>query len=525
MPTAEQQAALDRINYYRKLAGVPVARLNEALMQSATAHAKYVEKHGWVGNPHEQAAGKDGFVGVSMQDRARKFGYGGWVNENMSTLGSPVAAVDGLMNTVSHRTPILEPAYTDIGYGFATGTNKVDVIAFGTTGSYNFNPPLIQWPPNNYTSFGTSFHGESPNPLPGASFPVGNPITLTYRGPGKDFQNVELVAEECQLLDQNGTKLEIVTGKGNFFTTRGTLILAAKKPLVRDRSYVVTMTYKIDGQKDSRTWTFSTGVNVSAVAPLPLPKGLEPTPTAIRDLWRQVDGPVAANRAVGRSWLYGPDLNHATDEEYSESPGGKRNVWYFDKVRLEITRPDGDAKSEWYVTSGHLPKELMTGRIQVGDSKFKEGRSPANLPVAGDSANNPNAPTYATFSKVASLNNDRRAPDRTGQTINETLNAAGVVWSGQPASVKYALYDKTLGHNVADVFASTFKSLPRDWLFIVGLPLSEPYWAKVKLAGVEKDVLIQVFERRVMTYTPSNPAEWRVEMGNVGLHYRLWRYS
>src|SRR5690606_10057455 len=31
------------------------------------------------------------------------------------------------------------------------------------------------------------------------------------------------------------------------------------------------------------------------------------------------------------------------------------------------------------------------------------------------------------------------------------------------------------------------------------------------------------FERRVLTYTPQNPEEWRVESGNAGLHYRHWR--
>jgi len=35
---------------------------------------------------------------------------------------------------------------------------------------------------------------------------------------------------------------------------------------------------------------------------------------------------------------------------------------------------------------------------------------------------------------------------------------------------------------------------------------------------------VQVFERRVLTYTPSNPSGWQVEAGNVGQHYYAWRY-
>jgi hypothetical protein len=38
-------------------------------------------------------------------------------------------------------------------------------------------------------------------------------------------------------------------------------------------------------------------------------------------------------------------------------------------------------------------------------------------------------------------------------------------------------------------------------------------------------VLIQLFERRTLTYTPANPSGFQVEMGNVGQHYYSWRYG
>ncbi len=44
------------------------------------------------------------------------------------------------------------------------------------------------------------------------------------------------------------------------------------------------------------------------------------------------------------------------------------------------------------------------------------------------------------------------------------------------------------------------------------------------MAGVERPVLFQVFERRVLTYNPANEPAFRVEMGNVGQHYYQWRY-
>jgi hypothetical protein len=36
---------------------------------------------------------------------------------------------------------------------------------------------------------------------------------------------------------------------------------------------------------------------------------------------------------------------------------------------------------------------------------------------------------------------------------------------------------------------------------------------------------VQLYERRVLTYTPGNSAAFEVEMGNVGQHYFEWRYG
>ena len=47
----------------------------------------------------------------------------------------------------------------------------------------------------------------------------------------------------------------------------------------------------------------------------------------------------------------------------------------------------------------------------------------------------------------------------------------------------------------------------------------------MKIAGKQEDVLIQLFERRVLTYQPDAAPEWRVQMGNIGAHYYDWRYK
>ena len=94
-------------------------------------------------------------------------------------------------------------------------------------------------------------------------------------------------------------------------------------------------------------------------------------------------------------------------------------------------------------------------------------------------------------------------------------------------------------HSIANVFSDYLDSQAcststgnfraacssRPAFYATGYPITEPYWATVKVGGHGEDVLMQCFQRRCLTYTPANPPGWQVEMGNVGRHYYIWRYG
>ena len=272
-----------------------------------------------------------------------------------------------------------------------------------------------------------------------------------------------------------------------------------------------------------------------------LPAGLSAqsfADSAFEAVWQRTDKPIADSR-VARSWMWGPQpLTEAVSESYAESPGGIRTVQYFDKARMEINDPNADRGSQWFVTNGLLVREMVDGHIQIGNSAF-EPRSPAQETVAGDSAAvNASCPTYASYTLLTWT----RADNRMGQKVTNMLAKDGTV-SDDPTKSSYsgteiAYYDETNGHNIPKVLWNMMNQSGLiyangrfqtgkvvDWLFAMGYPISEPYWVRCKVAGEEKDVLVQLFERRVLTYTPSNAAGWQVEMGNVGLHYYTWRYG
>lgn len=189
---------------------------------------------------------------------------------------------------------------------------------------------------------------------------------------------------------------------------------------------------------------------------------------------------------------------------------GKRLVQYFDKARMEQTTPGGS------VSNGLLTVELLSGRIQTGDTLFEQ-RQAAHVPVAGDPDNI--FPTYADLQNVAA----KVAQDTVPVTM---LLKPGVPPSPYAAGQSDPLaavndFDTVTGHRVPRAFADfrTKAGVPA-----VGLGVTEPFWAEVKVAGTVRTVMMQGFERRVLTYTPTNPDPFKVEFGNIGQQYYTWRY-
>lgn len=258
---------------------------------------------------------------------------------------------------------------------------------------------------------------------------------------------------------------------------------------------------------------------------------------AITRTWQRTDAPVAAGM-VSRTWMWGPALTDETIETATDAPNGTRTVRYFEKTRMEIaTDPAADPSSIWYITNGLLAKELVTGQLQTGADTF-EPRQPAQVNVAGD-FDDPAAPTYASFqSHLAD------PPPVDGSTITQRIDRAGVV-TDDPGLASYSITAAEhltvpgIDHQVASVFWDFMRSSGRVYeddryrdaalfpnpYYATGYPITEPYWTNVRVGGTAKTVLVQVFERRVLTWTPDNPAGWQVEAGNVGSHYYQWRYG
>jgi hypothetical protein len=259
------------------------------------------------------------------------------------------------------------------------------------------------------------------------------------------------------------------------------------------------------------------------------------------EAWNRADRAVEQGVAgSGRSWTWGPNVfgPSSLQELYAEAPGGLRTVEYFDKARMELRYPNGNSAATPILTTGLLVNELVTGQLQVGDTTFIS-RPPAEIVVAGDSAEvNPAGPVYASFKSLLNLS----STNRSGSVVTERINKQGQVSSfSPPLEVKYDHFEAVTQHNVAKVFDDFMNATGPIWngttyvigkiytdnptANVFGYPVSEPYWSKTSVKGLERDVLIQLFQRRVLTYTPANSPAFQVEMGNLGQHYYQWRYN
>ena len=276
-----------------------------------------------------------------------------------------------------------------------------------------------------------------------------------------------------------------------------------------------------------------------AALPAANSQAADPLPAPLQRLYDRTDRAVLEGRP-GAFWVWGPRVQDS-QEEYKESPGGKRQVFYFEKGRLEITNPAKDPADKYYATSGLLLREMITGQEQIGDAVTVD-HGPAQVPLAGDlTPGVKDSPTYASLINLVSFDGSWKSNDLTGQPVVMTLGLGGAV-AVRPElaqGVTYGQYYAQTGHNVARPFVDFMNKKGSvyqnggyvtdqplfDPLYVFGLPISEAYWTHVTVGGKEQNVLVQAFERRLLTYTPSNPDPYKVELGNLGLAYVQWRYK
>lgn len=96
------------------------------------------------------------------------------------------------------------------------------------------------------------------------------------------------------------------------------------------------------------------------------------TDPAFEKTWNGLDKAVFEQAAAGRGYTWGPVVVGAESISGESYNGTVRKVAYFEKARMEINNPAGNKNDLFYVTTGLLVKELVTGLRQDGDETFTQ---------------------------------------------------------------------------------------------------------------------------------------------------------
>ena len=124
------------------------------------------------------------------------------------------------------------------------------------------------------------------------------------------------------------------------------------------------------------------------------------------------------------------------------------------------------------------------------------------------------------------------------ETIDRNGNTGTDASKGTDPKVQITTFFTETRHNVPMVFMDFLNQVGPVYVngqvnnarlidplvFVTGYPISEPFWAKATIRGEVRDVMIQAYQRRALTYVPTNEPAFQVEMANIGQHYFDWRY-
>ena len=170
----------------------------------------------------------------------------------------------------------------------------------------------------------------------------------------------------------------------------------------------------------------------------------------------------------------------------------------FEKGRLEDHSANPALPPAWRFQYGLLVDELMQAGVP--------------LPIGGDTSTF----TYAGL-RARAAPEERIAPPAgfTGLTAVFSDGSVFIPFAADLSSVP--------GHVVTPRFWAYINRqdlFPGGWLHDVGLPITEPLEALVD-KGPDKGrrIIIQAFQRTILTDDPLNPPQWQIERANVGTDY------
>lgn len=261
----DDNAWLERVNFYRATAGLGPVEEDPALSGPVSEHARYMVRHDEIKHTQNRkralssAAGAEAAASSVLAGSARATEPDVW-------------AVDVWMQGPFHALGLLDPALERVGFGIQRDRNGriqtaagLDVLRGRNTLEVRSIYPVL-WPANGATvPIGTST-AETPNPLAGCGYsnPAGLPVIvqlgagdITPHVTGSSFYDGKRKLAHC-IFDEtnyrNKNKVEQNAGRG-VLDGHDAIVLIPRDPLKPGRWYRVV----IDTNGQRIDWEFRVG--------------------------------------------------------------------------------------------------------------------------------------------------------------------------------------------------------------------------------------------------------------------------
>ena len=284
-----EQPVLERVNYYRTLAGLTPVAAEPRLLHVAQSHSGYLDSINQISH-YETDKTNPYFTGHSPFDRidAVKYDYAhaGEVIARQPSSHAP-AAVDALMTAIYHRFIILSSDVTQAGPGAVLkahqGIEELSVtVDFGT----ETPPPLPD--PSDLTLYPIDGHRgvpldfdpqeEFPSPMPGHTL-VAYPVSVQV-----DSRHT-LVVDTFEIYavtpDGRGPRQDakLLAHSVDEETPDHAAALIALAPFTPSTTYEVVFSGSVNGVNVSKTWHFTTAadapVSMRFASPSVAPGGIQ----------------------------------------------------------------------------------------------------------------------------------------------------------------------------------------------------------------------------------------------------------
>jgi hypothetical protein len=263
-------AWLERVNYWRDLAGLSSLPNSTDLSAAAEKHAKYLVKHALQGKLGELASG-----GAHTEDKSDPwYSQDGLAAAQSGDVvppckGCPLLSgsqqIDNLIVVPFHRLPILDPQIKKIGFGsYTEGGLQATVVYLPIRQSNGVFDKPIEFPPKGSSVEFAVFQSEWPDPLsscPEYSPPAGLPITLAL-GKSLDphvsdysLKVGDQTLEVCMFQDSTYRNPDAAAQERvrSVLKGYGTVVLIPRQPLASGQSYSVS----INANEKNYSWSFN----------------------------------------------------------------------------------------------------------------------------------------------------------------------------------------------------------------------------------------------------------------------------